>query len=301
MANLRDIRLRIKAVKNTAQITKAMQMVATSKMKRAQEQALAGRAYAVLMAEILMELETHSVFADTDKPLHPFLAARPVKKRGILVLSPDKGLCGPLVSNLVRMIADIPRDQASYVCIGRKGFQFLSRSQRHVLAEFSVNDKAPFNQVRPAIEVLIKAYENGEVDTIEVLFARFVNVMRQEPVLEALVPVHDLKKAIHDLVGDAHYTKTAPIAVDIREIKFEPAPEIILAELLDLFVKREAYQMVLESKASEHSARMVAMKTATDNAKALVQDLTLGYNKARQAAITQEILEIAAAATASDS
>ncbi len=298
MANLRDIRRRIKAVKNTAQITKAMQLVAASKMKRAQDLAIAGRPYAQLMAEILLALEEHSYLSDQETPLHPFLLQRPVKKRGILLITPDKGLCGPLVSNLLRMVMDIPREDAGYISLGRKGFQFLTRTQRQVLGEFSVSDRTPFAQVRPAVEMAIRSYEEGEIDTIEVIFARFVNNLRQEPMLEKLVPVMDLQAAIRGLIGTNDYTRKAPIEVDAREFQFEPEPRTILAELLDLYIKRQIFQMVLEAKASEHSARMVAMKTATDNAKALIKELQLQYNKARQASITQEILEIAAATLA---
>lgn len=295
MANLRDIRRRIKAVKNTAQITRAMQLVAASKMKRAQDIALHGRPYAQLMAEILLELDRHSLFAERETPIHPFLSARPVKRRGILLITPDKGLCGPLVSNALRLVTDIPKDQAAYVCVGRKGSQFVSRSGRKLIADFTVSDKAQFHEIRPAVELMIKAYEDGEIDTIEVLFSRFINTLKQEPVVNQLVPIVNLEADIKAMVGDNDYTAAAPIKGDTREFKFEPSPEIILGELLNLFVKGAIHQMLLEAKASEHSARMVAMKTATDNAKELAGNLTLDYNKARQAAITQEILEIAAA------
>lgn len=295
MPNLRDIRRRIKAVKNTAQITRAMQLVAASKMKRAQDLALHGRPYAQLMAEMLLELDRQNCFAESETPLHPFLAARPVKRRGILLITPDKGLCGPLVSNILRLVADIPKDAASYVCVGRKGSQAISRSGRKLIADFSVSDKAQFHEIRPAVELMIKAFDDGEIDTIEVLFARFVNTLKQEAVIDQLVPITNLEADIKAIIGDNDYTAAAPIKGDTREFKFEPAPEIILGQLLNLFVKGEIHQMLLEAKASEHSARMVAMKTATDNAKELAANLTLDYNKARQAAITQEILEIAAA------
>lgn len=286
MANTRDIRRRIKSVKNTAQITKAMQLVAASKMKRAQDSALFGRAYATLLAEILSALGNHLVDFK-----HPFLEERKVERRGILVISTDKGLCGALNANLFREITNIEKS-ARFVAVGRKATQFLSRSQRDLIADFSVSDQVRFAEVRPAVELMINAYLEGKVDTIEVLYARFVNTLTQEPTIMPLLPLTDLKQIINEYAEKVGLTK---LPEDAREIQFEPGPEAILNELLSLFLKKEVYQMVLEAKASEHSARMVAMKTATDNAKTLVDDLTLEYNKVRQAAITQEILEISAA------
>lgn len=300
MAQLRDIRRRIKSVKNTAQITRAMQLVAASKMKRAQDIALAGRPFAQLMAEVIISIEAAlaSRNQETDQYSHILLESRLVRKRGILVISPDKGLCGPLVSNLCRQISEIPREEAVFICLGRKCLQFIARTGRQIIAEFPISDKSAFAEIRPAVEMALQAYREGTIDTIEILFTRYVNTLRQEAVLEPLVPLLDIPTIIRDLFQNQHYTAPPPIRLDQRELHFEPNPERILDYLLERFVKREIHQMVLESKASEHSARMVAMKTATDNAKNLVDDLTLQYNKARQASITQEILEIASATMA---
>ena len=298
MANLRDIRRRIKSVKNTAQITKAMQLVAASKMKRAQDHALGGRSYARLMAEMIAVIDQSSRESDREKFSLPLLQARTVRTRGILLVTPDKGLCGPLVSNLLRMVADIPRDAASYVCFGRKGAQFVSRTQRRLLAEFPLSDLATFAEVRTAAEWMLQAFTEGTIDTIEVGFTRFVNTLRQDPLIERLAPVTDLGSVLTALFGEEADRDMQAQQADTREFVFEPDPQTILTSLLDLFIKRQFHQMVLESKASEHSARMVAMKTATDNAKELAANLTLQFNKARQAAITQEILEIAAATAA---
>jgi len=289
MANTRDIRNRIKSVKNTAKITKAMELVAASKMKRAQDCAIAGRPYALLLAEILSAVGERAA-----ELKHPFLEKREVKRRGILIISTDKGLCGPLNSNLFRLIANIERS-AAFVAIGRKATQFLTRTARTLLADFSVSDRTRFAEVRLSIEFLLNAYVEGEIDTIEVLYTRFLNTLRQEPTLDPLVPLDNLDEVIHSFMAAHEAAAYTRAPKDTREMLFEPGADFILDELVSLYIKREIYQRVLEAKASEQSARMVAMKTATDNANTLVDELTLQYNKARQAAITQEILEISAA------
>jgi F-type H+-transporting ATPase subunit gamma len=287
MPSTRDIRRRIKSVKNTRQITKAMELVAASKMKKAQQAALAGRPYAELMTEMLAAL------ANRVEPLkHPFLAERPVLTRGIILVTTDKGLCGPLNGNLFKLVTEI-REPAKYAAIGRKGAQFLARTKRDLLAEFSVNDRVPFAQVRPVAEFMVKQYLDGVVDTVELIWPRFKNTLVQVPSALPLLPLQSLRHAIDDL--HAHAGTSAAARADDREIQFEPSAEIVLDALLPLYLNRELYEHVLDAKASEHSARMVAMKTAKDNATNLLDDLTLEYNKARQAGITQEILEIAAA------
>jgi F-type H+-transporting ATPase subunit gamma len=293
MKGIREIRGRIKSVKNTAQITKAMQLVASSKMKRAQDAALAGRPYALLLAQILES----ALGAMTQDITHPFFHARPVAKRGILVIATDKGLCGGLNGNLFRLITDIKPDSARFVCIGRKAAQFVARTGRELIADFPVSDRVGYNEVRPVIEFLTQSYIDGKIDTIEVIYSHFINTLRQEPAIFPLVPFQSMEDQLEKLnlkLGQAHEDKID----DTREILCEPSPHAIVEQLPPLFLKQQIYQMILGAKASEHSARMVAMKNATDNAKQLVGDLTLEYNKARQAAITQEILEIAAAASA---
>jgi F-type H+-transporting ATPase subunit gamma len=290
MPSTQDIRRRIRSVKNTAQITRAMQLVAASKMKRAQDSALQGRPYATLLAEILSALgDRASDFR------HPFLEKRENRHPGILLIATDKGLCGPLNSNLFRLVTETSVD-ARFVSLGRKGTQFLSRARRDLMADFSISDSVRFAEVRPAVEMMIDAYVEERVDSLEIIYSRFVNTLVQEPTRIPLLPLEDLKSVIEkQLEGVGRI----PPSADDREIHYEPDPEAILDELLNLYIKQEVYQMVLEAKASEHSARMVAMKTATDNANSLVDDLTLQYNKVRQASITQEILEIAAASFAS--
>ena len=287
---LREIRNRIKSVKSTGQITRAMQLVASSKMKRAQDSARAGRAYAELLGEILDTAQ--SKVGDFT---HPLLTKREVKVRGILFVTPDKGMAGALNGNLIRLAAE--QKNAVFVCIGRKGAQALARSGRKVLADFPVTDRANFSEVRPAAEYLIKAFTEGTVDTVEVLFAHFKNTMVQTPRVLQLLPADSL-------VAQAREFRTklgipAPkIEDDERDMLFEPSAAAILNQLPALFFKQAVHQAVLESKASEFSSRMVAMKAATDNAKKISAALSLEYNKARQAAITQEILELTAGAAA---
>lgn len=287
MPSTKEIRTRIKSVKNTRQITKAMELVAASKMKKAQQNASAGQPYAALLAEVLA-----NVAGRIDDFEHPYLDKREVKKRGILVVTTDRGLCGPLNSNLFREVLKI-KDDAKFVTIGRKGVQFVSRNKLDLLADFSVPDNAPYLQIKQIVEFMIEKYEAGEIDTIEILYPRFVNTLIQEASFAKLLPITNLDDMINGLRGkDAEPWHES---YDDRKFKFEPDPATILGSLLPLFVNREAHQAVLSARASEHSARMVAMKTAKDNASSLLDSLTLQYNKARQAAITQEILEIAAA------
>ncbi|QYY36619.1 ATP synthase F1 subunit gamma [Ruficoccus sp. ZRK36] len=289
MPSTKEIRGRIKAVKNTGQITRAMQLVAASKMKRAQDDAISGRPYAMLLAEIL-----ESVADQETEFRHPLLEGREIKKRGILVISTDKGLCGALNANLIKEIIKI-KDPAAYVSIGRKTTQFLSRTHRELKADFTISDKVAYHEIRAVVEYILNLYYEGEIDTIEVLYNSFINTLAQEPTLTRLAPMDQLREQL-DKLRKREKFDLAETSADEREFLFEPDAKSILQELPNLFIKEEINHMAREAKASEHSARMVAMKAATDNAKTLVDDLTLEYNKARQAAITQEIVEIAAAA-----
>jgi F-type H+-transporting ATPase subunit gamma len=288
MASTRDIRRRIKSVKNTRQITKAMELVAASKMKKAQQAALSGRPYAELMARML------GAIADrVEEAHHPFLVRREVRTRGILLVTTDKGLAGPLNSNLFKMVTEITTP-AKYVVIGRKGAQFIARTHRDLLADFTVSDRVAFSEVKVVAEYLVQQFLEGTVDTVEILWPHFRNTLIQVPTLLPLLPLSSVKDVLQDLRADAGEGARTNQAAS-QQMLFEPDPHTVLSALLPLYVNREIHQQVLDAKASEHSARMVAMKTAKDNATKLLGDLTLEYNKARQAAITQEILEIAAA------
>jgi F-type H+-transporting ATPase subunit gamma len=288
MANMRDIRRRIKGVKNTRQITKAMQLVAASKMKKAQDHAKSGRAYSLLLADMI-----DSLYNNGEAVGGTFFGDRKVKNRGVIVVGTDKGLCGGLNSSLFRYIQEI-EGEVKFVSVGKKVKQFLSASQRNLIADFEVTDKVPFNEVRVVVEFMLKAYVEGEIDTVEVVYTQFVNTLVQEPERISILPLGDLtemRSKLRDRYGD----EVGESAKDDREILFEPNASSMTEKIASLFIKQQIYQLILEAKASEHSARMVAMKAATDNASKLVDDLTLQYNRARQAAITQEILEIAAA------
>jgi len=288
MPSTKEIRGRIKSVRNTSQITRAMQLVAASKMKKAQDSALAGRSYAILLAEILTSVSQQEI-AQT----HPLLARREVKRRGVLLVGTDKGLCGPLNANLFKKVMAI-KDETAYITIGRKATQFISRTKRPLLADFPLSDKVTYAEVRAVVNYLLELFTSGQIDTIEILYSAFVNTLVQEPTVMRIVPLNDLHSLIEE-VKKRYHIQLSDTSHDEREILFEPSATEILQELPALYVKQLIYQSLLGAKASEHSARMVAMKAATDNAKSLVDDLTLEYNKARQAAITQEILEIAAA------
>jgi F-type H+-transporting ATPase subunit gamma len=267
-----------------------MELVAASKMKKAQAIALAGRPYAQLMADMLASLASR-----VDESSHPFLCKREVKTRGILLVTTDKGLCGPLNSNLFKIVSDI-KTPAKFCAIGRKGTQFLARTKRDLVADFQVHDRVPFNEVKVIAEFMVKQYLEGAIDTIEVIYPRFKNTLIQESICRPVLPLDNLRQFIETL--RAHGGAVAAGAADSREIHFEPSAKAVLDALLPFYVNRHIYQLVLSAKASEQSARMVAMKTAKDNATKILGDLTLEYNKARQAAITQEILEIAAASFA---
>jgi len=290
MASTRDIRRRIKSVKNTRQITKALELVAASKMKKAQAAALAGRPYAQLMADMLAALAPR-----VSETQHPLLCRREVKVRGIILVTTAMGLCGPLNANLFKLVTEI-KTPAKYVAIGRKGAQFLSRTKRDLVADFSVSDRVPFAEVKTPIEYLVNLFLEGTVDTVEVIYSRYKNTLVQEAIIRPVLPLSNVKDFVSHLRTEGGADKFA----DERDMLFEPSADAVLAALLPFYVNRYIYQLVLSAKASEHSARMVAMKTAKDNATSLLGDLTLEYNKARQAGITQEILEIAAASFSSN-
>jgi len=277
MASTRDIRRRIKSVKNTRQITKAMELVAASKMKKAQAMALAGRPYAQLMSRMLAALANR-----VEESLHPFLVKREVRTRGILLITTDKGLCGPLNANLFKLVLDI-KGPAKFVAVGRKGAQFLARTKRDIVADFTISDRVQFNEVKPVVEMMMQMYLEGKIDTLEIIYPRYKNTLVQEPLIRPLLPL----ATVSEFVGALNAEHGGGKSTDDRSLLFEPDAQTVLEALLPFYVNRYIYQLALSAKASEHSARMVAMKTAKDNATKLLGDLTLEYNKARQAAITQ--------------
>ena len=293
MKGMREIRTRIRAVKNTAQITRAMELVASSKMKKAQDSALGSRTYAYALADLLHAL-TKQVSWDSIE--HPFLKQREIRHRGVLLITPDKGLCGSLNQNLVKAAMQLPRE-TKFIVMGQKGVQFLSRNRSEVLGHFTCPDVITFKQVQEIVHFLVDAFESGKIDTVEVLFPRFKNTLVQETVIRRLLPMVDFEAELQ-LLYQWMGVDPQNLVTDDREFIVEPGGRTILERLPLLFLKKTLYQIILEAKASEHSARMVAMKGATDNAETLIQNLQLEYNKARQAGITQEIVEITASQNA---
>jgi F-type H+-transporting ATPase subunit gamma len=281
-ANTRDIRRRIKSIKNTAQITKAMQMVAAAKMRKAQQAALAGRPYAELMQKVL-----HSVAQRSTELTHPLLESRPVNKELVVVISTDKGLCGALNTNLLRELSQFDPNKTVYVAAGRKGLQYLGRTRQQILADFELKDAPAFSETRVISKFCIEKFVSGEVDKVSVAYTHFINTLTQKPTVRAILPINS-----SELKGERD---TGESAESQSEYLYEPGAEEVLGAMLPHYVHFQIFQMVLDSRASEHSARMVAMKNATDNAKQLIKDLTLEYNKIRQASITTELLEIATA------
>lgn len=290
MPSTRDIRRRIKSVKNTAQITKAMQMVAASKMRRAQQAALAGRPYATMMNGVLAEVTHHA-----GDFTHPLMEEREIKKRGVILVSSDKGLCGALNSNLLREAARFDKATTLFITAGRKAAQFVARTRRHLAAEFTYKDAPLFSEARAICKFARELFVRGEVDVVEVLYTNFVSTLNQKPEVIQLLPVGEIKGFTIGVHGEERAQKLERGAT---EFLFEPSAGQVLGALLPHYLNFQIYQVLLEAKASEHSARMVAMKNATDNAQQLIRDLTLQYNKMRQASITNELLEISSAAMA---
>jgi F-type H+-transporting ATPase subunit gamma len=286
MPSTRDIRRRIKSVKNTAQITKAMQMVAASKMRRAQQSALAGRPYADLLNSVLAQVT--SLAGDFS---HPLIESRPIRTRGVVVVSSDKGLAGALNGNLLREAAKFDKANTIYITAGRKASQFIARTQRKLAAEFTYKDSPLFSEARAISKFAQEIFLNGEVDGVDIVFTNFISTLTQRPEVRTLLPVGEIKPVKHGVASDSAATLTP----GTTEFLFEPGAAQVFAALLPHYLNFQVYQILLEAKASEHSARMVAMKNATDNAKQLIKDLTLEYNKLRQANITKELLEITSA------
>jgi F-type H+-transporting ATPase subunit gamma len=287
MPSTRDIRRRIKSVKNTAQITKAMQMVASSKMRKAQLAALAGRPYASLMNNMLAH-----VVGNSGDFAHPLMEKREVKKRAVILISTDKGLCGALNSNLTREAVKFDKNTTIYICAGRKGSQFIARTKRQLAAEFTYKDAPMYAEARAISKFAQDMFIKGEVDAVDILFTNFISTLVQKPEVMPLLPIGEVKGVQAGVHG--HET-SVPLEKSELEYLFEPGPDAVLGSLLPHYMNFQVYQILLEAKASEHSSRMVAMKNATDNAKQLIKDLTLEYNKLRQANITKELLEITTA------
>jgi F-type H+-transporting ATPase subunit gamma len=284
MPSTRDIRRRIKSVKNTAQITKAMQMVAASKMRKAQLAAINVRPFVRLLYRIQRLATTHVVDFK-----HPLLEVRPVKKRAVILVAGDKGLCGALNSNVFRLAGRYDPKSTVFITAGRKAAQFVTRTRRQLIAEFPYGDTPQFAEARVIGVLARELFMKGEVDEVTIVATRFVNTLTQQPVTLELLPIG----AIHGLPEPGLEAKEAALAADTTQYVFEPGPEAVLGYMLSRYLNILIYTVLLNAKASEQSARMVSMKSATDNAEGMIKDLTLAYNKLRQGHITQELLEIA--------
>ena len=279
MVPIRIIRRRIKSVQSTAKVTRAMEMIAASKMKQAQQRTLAGRPYAEKMSEVLADVSGKQ---QPGEELHPLLQQREVNRIAIVHITPDRGLCGGLNANINKMTASFMGEQnvpVSVITIGKKGRTFISRYTKGLLAEFTdMGDKPSLVDTLPISRIIIDDYTNGSIDKVYLAYTKFISTVNQVPVLEELLPA-----------------KQPEGAVDVKNVEYiyEPSPVGVLNELLPRYVEMQIYHALLESIASEQSARMVAMRNASDAANDMIEELTLLLNKVRQEMITNELLDIA--------
>ena len=286
MASGKEIRTKIKSVENTRKITKAMEMVSVSKMRKAQERMRAARPYGEKIRRVAANL-SHAL----SEYKHPFLMKRdPVQSVGLILVTSDKGLCGGLNSNILRMVVGKMKDldnrgiKYQSTCIGNKGLGFMQRVGGKVVSNVTaLGDKPHLEKLIGPVKVQLDAYLKGEIDELYIGYTRFINTMKQEPVIEKLLPLSG------EAVGSAK-TKW--------DYVYEPDSKAVIDDLLIRYVEALIYQAVAENQASEQSARMVAMKSASDNAKTVIGELKLVYNKTRQAAITKELSEIVSGAAA---
>jgi F-type H+-transporting ATPase subunit gamma len=283
LANIRLIRRRIKGIQSTSKITRAMEMIATSKMRKAQERGLAGRPYAEKIEQVMADL---AALRREGEEMHPLLESRPVKKIGILHITPDRGMCGGLNTNINRTAANFILEQeapVSLVAVGRKGRDFMRRYGREIRAEFTnLGDRPGWLDTLPISRIIIDDYTSGEIDRVYLVYPQFISTMVQKPIVHQILPVEPAE---------------IPAAQNVDYI-YEPGPAEVLGQLLPRFVEMQIYHAILESIASEQSARMVAMRNATESANELIEELTLMYNKARQETITKELLDITGGAAA---
>jgi F-type H+-transporting ATPase subunit gamma len=283
MPSLRDIRRRIKSVGSTAKITRAMQMVAASKMRKAQQATLSTRPFGQLLYRIQRHATTHA-----RDFTHPLLEVREVRKRAVILVGTDKGLCGSLNANLFHLASQIDPATTVFITAGKRAAQFVARTRRQLAAEFSFTDSPRFAEARPIASFARDLFLKREVDQVQIIATRFINTMSQQACVVEYLPVGEIK-GLKIPGAESEEALTA----GTTEVLFEPSPEAVLSYLLGHYLNIVVYRALLEAKASEQSARMVAMTNATDNATDLIKELTLEYNKLRQGTITKELLEIA--------
>ena len=289
MPSTHDIRRRIKSVGNTAQITRAMQMVAASKMRKAQQAALAGRPYAALINDVLAKAAARTkVFG------HPLMEKRAVKRRAVILVSTDRGLCGALNGNLFREAVKFDGHTTTFITAGKKAAQFIARTKRSFAAEFTYKDMPQFDESRAISRFAQDLFLKGEVDEVDILFTNFISTLIQQPKIIPFLPIGKIE-AVQAGRGESQTEESLAKGATTDVFEFEPDETTVLGALLPHSLNFHVHQILLEARASEHSARMVAMKNATDNAQQLIKGLTLEYNKLRQSNITKELLEIATA------
>ncbi|MCL4759463.1 MAG: F0F1 ATP synthase subunit gamma [Rhodocyclaceae bacterium] len=288
MASGKEIRTKIKSVQNTRKITKAMEMVAASKMRKAQERMRSARPYAEKIRRLAANLSQANV---TDYK-HPFLVRKDeIRRVGLILVTTDKGLCGGLNTNIQRIALTAMKEwetsgvtEIRACCIGNKGLGFMQRMGARVASQVTqLGDTPHLEKMIGPVKIMLDAFQNGELDAVYIAYTRFINTMKQEPVLEQLLPLTGEKLGTPETSWDYLY---------------EPDPQVVIDEMLVRYVEALVYQAVAENMASEQSARMVAMKAASDNAKNVIGELQLVYNKTRQAAITKELSEIVGGAAA---
>jgi len=287
MHSTRDLRRRIHSISGTAQITRAMQMIAASKMRKAQQAAIAGRPFVDLLYRIQREATTHM-----GEFHHPLLEVREVRKRAIILVGADKGLCGALNTNLFRLVASYDTSTTVFITAGRKAAQFVSHSGRQLAAQFAYSGTPRFAEAAAIAAFALDLFLKREVDQVLVAATRFVNTLTQSPLIMEFLPVGEIKSLKIPGMESEEELKSDGI-----EAVFEPSAEAVVGYLLSHYVEIYIYQLLLNAKASEQSARMVSMKNATDSANRLIHELSLEYNKQRQGNITKELLEIAGGQT----
>lgn len=286
MPSTHDLRRRIKSVSSASQITKAMQMVAASKMRKAQEAALTFRPFAQLIYRIQRQATTHVPEDFT----HPLLEVRQVRKRAVILVGTDKGLCGALNSNLFHLVTQFDPATTLFITAGKRAAQFIAHSGRQLVAEFKFSDSPRFaEEARPIASFARDLFLKREVDQVQIVATRFINTMTQEPAVVDYLPIGEIIKGLK-IPG---VESEADQAGDARQFLFELSAASVLEYLFGHYLNIYIHFVLLEAKASEQSARMVAMKSASDNATRLIKDLTLHYNNLRQGNITKELLEIA--------
>jgi F-type H+-transporting ATPase subunit gamma len=283
MASPRELRPRITSIASTSQITRAMQMVASSKMRKAQQATLMTRPFAQLLYRCQRHAATHA-----RDFTHPLLEVRDVHRRAVILVGTDKGLCGALNTNLFRVAAQFDPETTVFITAGKRAAQFVARTRRQLAAEFTFTDAPRFAEARPIAGMARDMFLKREVDEVKVVATQFINTLTQRPFAAEFLPIGAIKEL--EIPGAE---SEADLTADTTEYVFEPSPEATLSYLFGGYLNIFIYRVLLEAKASEQSARMVAMKNATDNAADLIEDLTLEYNKLRQGNITSELLEIA--------